>query len=75
MEKRYLIEENELKALVRLRALRDILIDMPVEYEGKEEEYIDLCITDFGCRDLDEAIDKLIVEFGYEEVEDGQNEE
>ena len=48
---------------------------MPAEYEGKEQEYIDLCITDFGCRDLDEAIDKLIVEFGYEEVEDGQNEE
>lgn len=72
MEKRYLIREKELRTLVRARAINDILQDIPNEYNGKEQEYIDICIADFGCRNIEEVVDKLIIEFGYEVADEAE---
>ena len=68
MEKKYVLEESELKDLLKARAILDVLRDCSVDYMEDNAEYMERCIADFGCRDLDEVAEKLILEFEYPEL-------
>ena len=68
MEKRYVIEENELKDLVKARAILDVLRQTSNDYAENDSEYLQECIKDFGCNDIDEVAEKLIKEFEYKEL-------
>ena len=62
----YKIDENELKGLIEARAILDVMRDR--DYDDDFNNYLEDCIRDFGCNDMDEVVGKLIVEFGYEEL-------
>ena len=64
-----MISEDELKDLVEARAILDVIKDR--DYNGYAEDignYLEDCIRDFGCSDMDEVVDKLIKEFEYKEL-------
>lgn len=67
--KMYMISENELRDLVEARAILDVIKDR--DYDGYAEDignYLEDCIRDFGCNDMDEVVDKLVKEFEYKEL-------
>ena len=67
--KMYMISESELRDLVEARAILDVIKDR--DYNGYAEDinnYLEDCIRDFGCNDMDEVVDKLIIEFEYKEL-------
>ena len=67
--KMYMISENELRDLVEARAILDVIKDR--DYNRYAEDignYLEDCIRDFGCNDMDEVVDKLIKEFEYKEL-------
>ena len=67
--KMYMISESELRDLVEARAILDVIKDR--DYNGYAEDinnYLEDCIRDFGCSDMDEVVDKLIKEFEYKEL-------
>ena len=66
--KMYMISEDELKDLVEARAILDVIKDR--DYNGYAEDignYLEDCIRDFGCKDMEEVVEKLIKEFEYQE--------
>lgn len=68
-EKRFIIDENELKSLVEARAILDVIKSR--DYNGYAEDignYLEDCIRDFGCNDMEEVVEKLIKEFEYKEI-------
>lgn len=66
----YMISESELKDLVEARAILDVIRDKDYDRHYSEEigNYLEDCIRDFGCNDMDEVVDKLIKEFEYKEL-------
>ena len=68
--KMYMISEDELKDLVEARAILDVMRDRDYDKHFEEEfgNYLEDCIRDFGCNDMDEVVDKLIKEFEYKEL-------
>ena len=68
--KMYMISESELKDLVEARAILDVIRDKDYNRHHSEEigNYLEDCIRDFGCNDMDEVVDKLIKEFEYKEL-------
>ena len=46
--------------------MRDKDYDRHIEEEIGN--YLEDCIRDFGCNDMDEVVDKLIKEFEYKEL-------
>ena len=42
--------------------------DYDRHYEEQIGNYLEDCIRDFGCSDMDEVVDKLIKEFEYKEL-------
>ena len=67
--KMYMISEDELKDLVEARAILDVIKDR--DYDGYAEDignYLEDCIRDFGCKDMEEVVEKLIKEFEYKEL-------
>lgn len=68
MGRRFEISEEELKDLLVARAILDVIREASPEYAEDNAEYLQECIKDFGCNDMDEVADKLIEEFGYEEI-------
>lgn len=68
MGRRFEISEEELKDLLIARAILDVIREASPEYAEDNAEYLQECIKDFGCNDMDEVADKLIEEFGYEEI-------
>ena len=68
-EKRFIIDESELKSLVEARAILDVIKSR--DYNGYAEDiesYLEDCIRDFGCNDMEEVVEKLIKEFEYKEI-------
>ena len=68
MGRKFEINEEELRDLLIARAILDVIRDKSPEYEENNEIYLQECIKDFGCNDIDEVANKLIKEFGYEEI-------
>ena len=68
MGRRFEISEEELKDLLIARAILDVIREASPEYAEDNAEYLQECIKDFGCNDMDEVADKLIEEFGYQEI-------
>lgn len=68
MERRFELGEEELKDLLMARAILDVIREASPDYAEKNAEYLNECIKDFGCNDMDEVAEKLIEEFGYEEI-------
>ena len=68
--KMYMISENELRDLVEARAILDVMRDRDYDKHFAEDfgNYLEDCIRDFGCNDMDEVVDKLIKEFEYKEL-------
>ena len=67
-KKRFIVSESELKSLVEARAILNVIKDR--DYNGYAEDignYLEDCIRDFGCKDMEEVVEKLIKEFEYQE--------
>ena len=47
MEKKYVLEESELKDLLKARAILDVLRDCSVDYMEDNAEYMERCIAEF----------------------------